>query len=317
MRLSAIVTVTALGVTLLVLSGGLVHASGVTLPNTFANDTAADANQVNANFSAIKSAVDDNDLRIGTLESVKGPVRTVLVSPAIDNPAKSGAILIKAWTDIESTLGKPCDANNRCRLQIEPGLYDLSGTPLALNQHPYVDLAGAGPEATVLINNSGTAVLTSTGKGESDPGINVVSDLGIEFLHTEGTNAAIMANATAFTLRNVAVTVTGPGTKTPMVGVWNTGASTLRLYAVRIASVYSTTLDVAIRQEAPAGGPTIDVFASSLSGYAVTHLTDLKGGTVRIATSMLSYVEAPDITSGGRSHLVHCFLDTFAPITNQ
>ena len=35
-------------------------ASTVTLPYTFSNGTVADANQVNANFSALKSAIDAN-----------------------------------------------------------------------------------------------------------------------------------------------------------------------------------------------------------------------------------------------------------------
>ena len=54
----------AMSVVLLACVFNFVVASPVSLPNTFVNGTVADANQVNANFSAVKSAVDDNDARI-------------------------------------------------------------------------------------------------------------------------------------------------------------------------------------------------------------------------------------------------------------
>lgn len=44
-------------------------AADVTIPNTFSNGQTADANDINANFTAIEAAVDDNDSRISTLES--------------------------------------------------------------------------------------------------------------------------------------------------------------------------------------------------------------------------------------------------------
>ena len=46
-----------------------VAAGTVTVPNTFTNGTAADADAVNANFDAVKTAVDDNDSRITTAQS--------------------------------------------------------------------------------------------------------------------------------------------------------------------------------------------------------------------------------------------------------
>lgn len=45
-------------------------ASGVTLPNTFSNGTVADATQVNANFQAVQTAVNDNNSRITSLEGI-------------------------------------------------------------------------------------------------------------------------------------------------------------------------------------------------------------------------------------------------------
>lgn len=49
-----------------VLLTGPAWAGSVTIPNTFTSGTKAMAADVNANFSAVKSAVDDNDTRIST-----------------------------------------------------------------------------------------------------------------------------------------------------------------------------------------------------------------------------------------------------------
>ncbi len=46
----------------------VVAAEPLTVPHTFTNGTSADANQVNANFDAVKTAVDDNDARITTAQ---------------------------------------------------------------------------------------------------------------------------------------------------------------------------------------------------------------------------------------------------------
>jgi hypothetical protein len=50
----------------------VVVASSVTLPNLFTNGTTADATEVNANFNAVKAAIDDNDGRLTALETSGG-----------------------------------------------------------------------------------------------------------------------------------------------------------------------------------------------------------------------------------------------------
>jgi hypothetical protein len=44
------------------------YAGTVTLPNTFSNGTVADADAVNANFAAVKAAIDDNAATIAALD---------------------------------------------------------------------------------------------------------------------------------------------------------------------------------------------------------------------------------------------------------
>ena len=55
-----------LSIVLIGFSIGTVNAGPVTLPNTFTSGTPAVAAEVNGNFNAVKTAVDDNDSRVGT-----------------------------------------------------------------------------------------------------------------------------------------------------------------------------------------------------------------------------------------------------------
>ena len=45
------------------------HADSLAVPNTFLNETPADAKEVNANFDAVEAVVNDIDARVGSVES--------------------------------------------------------------------------------------------------------------------------------------------------------------------------------------------------------------------------------------------------------
>jgi len=51
------------------------YASSVTIPNTFISGTTISASQMNANFTAVKTAVDDNNSRITVLEQKKTTIK--------------------------------------------------------------------------------------------------------------------------------------------------------------------------------------------------------------------------------------------------
>lgn len=57
---------------LVLIVAGIAVGSSVGVPNAFAPNTVADANQVNANFNAITAAVNDNDSRLTALEGALG-----------------------------------------------------------------------------------------------------------------------------------------------------------------------------------------------------------------------------------------------------
>ncbi len=56
--------------------------SDITIPNTFQSGTPAVAAEVNANFTAVESAVDDNDSRIAALESAVSALQATVASQA-------------------------------------------------------------------------------------------------------------------------------------------------------------------------------------------------------------------------------------------
>jgi len=92
----------------------VVVAGTVPVPNRFANGTPADANQMNANFDALKTAVDDNDSRIITLQSTtalkgdpgpQGPIGLTGADGAAGADGATGAQGLIGLTGAPSTDG--------------------------------------------------------------------------------------------------------------------------------------------------------------------------------------------------------------------
>ncbi|MHC4958526.1 MAG: hypothetical protein ACYTGN_09125 [Planctomycetota bacterium] len=67
-----------------------VFAGPVTIPHTFSSGTAAVAAEVNANFSAVRTAVNDNDGRIAALENAASGLRTIVGHVKRDGTILSG-----------------------------------------------------------------------------------------------------------------------------------------------------------------------------------------------------------------------------------
>lgn len=193
----------------LVLVASPAMAGQMSVPNTFTAGTPALAAQVNANFTAAKTAVDDNDARITTnaataatntanittnaaaiatnasaIAVIQGAalVRTITVSPVIvggaPDPIQSGTALLAAVAGITTA-----SATNRYLIKLEPGVYDLGASTITLP--PFVGMDGSGSQNTVIVStpSPGFYVLTMS----TDTHINALS-----VTSTETTNPSVI-----------------------------------------------------------------------------------------------------------------------------
>jgi hypothetical protein len=83
---------------------GWLAAATVTLPHTFSNGTVADADQVNANFSAVKAAVDDN---ANAINALSGTFSTTTVCSADFYTGNNGTNFYRDWSASDCTNGLP------------------------------------------------------------------------------------------------------------------------------------------------------------------------------------------------------------------
>ena len=198
------------------LGSSLAIAGAVVGLNTFTAGTPAVANDVNANFTAIKTAVDDNNTRVnaniaslasnssniannaGSIPSLQSAslVRTIVVKPVIGggglvDPVASGTALINAVAGITGSSS----ANNRWLVKLETGVFDLGSQMLTLPDG--VSLEGAGRGATMITSfiQSGTAPRSATVKVS---GTSSISNLTVKNTVIGVSNAAIaVSGATA------------------------------------------------------------------------------------------------------------------------
>lgn len=145
------------------------------------------------------------------------PIQTVHVHPVPGNHTASGTALLNAMSGITNA-----SATKRYVIKLEPGIYDLGAT--MLTQKAYVDLEGAGQQATVIQgvgNNDGT-LETAVIKGGSSAEIRdlqvkttgtsslpAIAILVIEGADTRITNVTAVASggASNWAIRNRNATV--------------------------------------------------------------------------------------------------------------
>ncbi|HIG72114.1 MAG TPA: hypothetical protein EYQ46_19080 [Myxococcales bacterium] len=133
---------TALGlpVLLVLLAIPLVVVAGtVSVPNTFVNSTVADADEVNANFDSVETAVNDNDARITAVEGTATAVQTTAdaatTAIADETTARAAAdaahdTAISANTTAAAAAQATADATDTELTALQavlPGFLNLSG----------------------------------------------------------------------------------------------------------------------------------------------------------------------------------------------
>ncbi len=97
-----------IGVLVMGSSLAVAYAGTVTLPNAFTAGSPASAAQVNANFNAVKTAVDDNHARITALEAAS-PATGRLWVPIAAGTSAHYTLPDAATNSTSATFGKPAD----------------------------------------------------------------------------------------------------------------------------------------------------------------------------------------------------------------
>lgn len=101
----------------------LVVAGVLTVPHAFSNNTVADAVQVNANFTAVKTAVDDNDARLDRYEGT-GASALVLKSPDGNRCLK---LHLKNGSSQLTTVAVNCTTGAELGLIQNAGAWEIAG----------------------------------------------------------------------------------------------------------------------------------------------------------------------------------------------
>ena len=126
---------------LLAISASL-HAASLTVPNSFSSGTPAVAAEVNSNFIAVKTAVDDNNSRIAVLESALTALQSTVSSQesAISSLTTNLSSANNAISDLQKLLETKADASHNHTDVYAPighghAQIDISGLSSSLDMH--------------------------------------------------------------------------------------------------------------------------------------------------------------------------------------
>ena len=109
---------------------GTALASDLTIPNTFSSGATTSASQMNANFTAVESAVDDNHSRISVLEAMVNPVFQGFSSTSVDGAA--GTRSMKSACNSSFSGSKICTTKEYLNSVYNASAANLSGSAWVL-----------------------------------------------------------------------------------------------------------------------------------------------------------------------------------------
>lgn len=232
-----IATAFALGAMLGGAGLGLI-AQGITIPNTFVNQTTASATQVNANFTSLAA---------GALNRAGGTMTGTLtaqqITPASTATYDLGTTATRfrdGWFSRTLTVGGGITAGSGV-----VGIVDSTGKIPALSSTYLTDLSGANLTTLNGTNvSSGTVAVARLGTG---------TPTNANFLRGDGTFATVI-NATEFNAGNSATAITlNFATNGPLQKVTRTGSATYTL----TAPTYAGTVMLRLIHEATATAYTV------------------------------------------------------------
>jgi len=191
------------------------YSSQVSVPNTFSNGTTADADEVNANFSALETAVNDNDTRIAALEASQlgVPVDCDADGPDLDTSPSPGESADALQTAID---GAPQNGTFTAVFSgtCGPITFNRSHTQILGADRATSIILGTPGAAAVTISNTSRAVLgtmTIQGGDADFPTVEITDgsanlfDLDVDGLSTAG-NGVIAKHGATVSLLNSTIT---------------------------------------------------------------------------------------------------------------
>lgn len=257
---------------------GVAGASPVSIPNTFSNGETADADEVNANFSALKDAVDDNDARISTLQTVT-PLQVVEVTAVGGDATASGTALLDALAAItDASAARPY------LVRVSSGAFNLGSQTLTMQDYVSIEGAGEAALAAAAVRTDPPVLVGGTRiSGTGTPVVAGAAHSSLSNLAVRSTFAdAVIDNAAeGFRLDRVTVVSLAPSGVEQATGVENSG--TLSITHTTIFAFGASTIDgngagFGLRND----GGSADVHASTIYATGSDTCTSCitKGGGV-------------------------------------
>lgn len=185
-----------------------VQAGSVTVPHTFTAGSPAVAAEVNANFSAVETAVDDNDARIAALEAALASLQGTVTAQAATITSLQATVTAQAatTTDLQTTVTAQATTIEALDAEIS-GLTENS--VLGLSPYLVITSDSRGP----LVRFQGVNVQIVNGEGSTQTA-NGTGNLivGYDEADTSGTYyCTIGTNPTTGTQVTDAITCTNAG----------------------------------------------------------------------------------------------------------
>jgi len=177
-----------------------IYASSLTIPNTFASGAPLSSAAMNANFTAAKAAIDDNNTRIGTLETASTNYNSRLNALEANIPTGTMAFYTTAacpsgWTQYSA-------ANGRYIVAAAGSVTNTSGTALS------------NLEARTVGQHYHSIDPANTSVSISDPGHTHSTPGGNQFLtyNVGGTNGPTAAGSPKVTLNDANAVISNGAT---------------------------------------------------------------------------------------------------------
>jgi hypothetical protein len=198
-----------------------VRASELTIPHAFQSNTPALASEVNNNFSAIKSAVDDNHERISNLEELAGD----LLYANVITVATSGGDFSSVAAATDSIADAAAD--NPYLVRVMPGVYVETDL---VQVKSFVHLQGSGPNATILTSARSADVANSSAATVRLDDAGQISDITVRHTGTGTFGIALYSQETSRStvVDNVHAEVVGAGGLVHFAAYWNDAEATIR-----------------------------------------------------------------------------------------